>query len=88
MTDVLPIGTAVKTERASRATSAQPAISDGDVLDYEAASAFVGVCVATLQSWVSRKRITHIRLGPRSVVFLRSDLTAWLLAKRKVAVSQ
>lgn len=56
-----------------------------DLLDYEQAAAFLGVRRGTLYSWVSTKRIPHLRLSGRLVRFDRAELQRWL-DQRRVAV--
>lgn len=58
-------------------------MSDQDeYLDYEQASRILNVRRATLYSWVCRRRIPHIRLGPRCIRFSRLELCEWLDARR------
>lgn len=52
-------------------------------LPYPAAAAHTGLKVGTLRALVARKRVPHIRLGPRLVVFDREALDRWL-AERSV----
>ncbi len=43
-----------------------------------------GLPLGTLYSMVARQQIPHIRLGPRLVVFSRSELRKWLSANSVV----
>lgn len=47
-------------------------------LNYDQASEYLGVNAKTLRVLVCRKRIPHVRLGPRTVRFDREALEAWL----------
>ncbi len=47
-------------------------------LTYQMAAEYLGVAVSTLQSWVCRKQIPHLRLGRRMVRFQKAALDAWL----------
>jgi len=49
-----------------------------DMLDYDEASAVLGLPKGTLYAMVSHRRIPHIRMGPRLVRFRREDLDKWL----------
>jgi excisionase family DNA binding protein len=51
-------------------------------LNYEQAADYVGVTVGALRALVSRRRVPHVRIGPRSVVFDRAELDAWIAARR------
>lgn len=51
-------------------------------LRYAEAAELLGIAVSTLQSMVCRKRVPHIRLGPRLVVFSRGELLKWLDERR------
>lgn len=48
------------------------------LLSYQQVAELAGVPVGTVYAWVSRKRIPHIRLGPRLVRFDPAELTAWI----------
>ena len=49
-----------------------------DKLRYPAAARLLGIPLGTLHSMVSRRQVPHIRLGPRLVVFSRSELETWI----------
>jgi excisionase family DNA binding protein len=49
---------------------------------YDEASRILNVKRQTLYAWVSRKRIPHIRLGPRCIRFSRAELNRWIEASR------
>ena len=49
---------------------------------YDEASRILNVKRQTLYAWVSRKRIPHIRLGPRCIRFSRVELNRWIEASR------
>jgi excisionase family DNA binding protein len=51
-------------------------------LNYVGAAAHLGLKVSTLRNLVSRKKVPHIRLGGRLVVFDTDELDAWLLDRR------
>ena len=53
-----------------------------ELLDYRQAALLLGLKVATLQSWVCRGRIPHVRLAPRVVRFDPDMLGAWLDARK------
>lgn len=63
------------------AASASPMMSHAEVAEY------LGISVQKLRKMVRAQQIPHLRLGYRSVRFLRSDIEAWRETKR-VAVSQ
>jgi excisionase family DNA binding protein len=52
-----------------------------EMLNYADAARMIGVPIGTLYSWVGRRQIPHVRLGPRLVRFQRSQLDAWFLRK-------
>ena len=52
-----------------------------ELLTYAGTSDFLGVKVGTLYSWVSRRAIPFVRLGPRVVRFDRAALEAWLRSR-------
>ncbi len=45
---------------------------------YREASAYTGIPEGTLRALVSRKKIPHIRIGPRTVLFDTEALDQWL----------
>ncbi len=51
-------------------------------LRYGGAANLTGLKIPTIQSMVCRKQIPHYRLGKRLVVFSKSELTAWMNARR------
>lgn len=55
---------------------------EDEYLDYEQASRILNVRRETLYSWVCRRRIPHIRLGPRCIRFSRAELNRWIEASR------
>lgn len=48
------------------------------LLSYTQAAAKLAVPVGTLRAMVSRKRVPHIRLGPRVVKFDEAELDRWI----------
>lgn len=48
------------------------------LISYRAAALHLGIEMGTLYAWVARKRIPHIRFGPRCVRFDVRDLDAWI----------
>lgn len=54
---------------------------------YRFAQRITGVAPGTLYRWVHDKTIPHIRLGPRTVIFEREALEAWLADRRVAAGS-
>ncbi len=54
-------------------------------LRYDGAASLTGLKIPTIQSMVCRKQIPHYRLGKRLVVFSKSELTAWMNARRVAA---
>jgi excisionase family DNA binding protein len=53
-------------------------------LTYSEAAAHIGVKLGTLRAMVCQKKVPHIRLGGRLVVFDRDALDEWL-AERAVS---
>lgn len=53
-------------------------MTDDPLLDYEQASRLLNLPVGTLYALVADQRIPHIRLGPRTVRFRRSELEEYL----------
>lgn len=60
--------------------------SSAQMLTYTEAAAFLNVPRGTLHAWVHDRRVPHVRLGPRTVRFVRADLDAWV-AQRRVDAS-
>jgi excisionase family DNA binding protein len=56
--------------------------TENERMNYEAASRHLGITRGALRALVSRKRVPHLRLGARSVVFDRRELDQWLDSKR------
>jgi excisionase family DNA binding protein len=52
------------------------------LMDYRAASKFLGVPVGTLYSWVHLRRIPHLRITGKMVRFDPEELRRWLEARR------
>lgn len=52
---------------------------------YTATAHYIGVPVGTVRAWVSRRRIPHLRLGARLVVFERAEIDRWLASQRVAA---
>jgi excisionase family DNA binding protein len=48
---------------------------------YKEANQTTGIKTGTLRALVSQKKVPHIRLGPRTVIFDLDELEAWLKAK-------
>jgi excisionase family DNA binding protein len=48
------------------------------LLNYVQVAEMLNIPKGTIYSWVSTKRIPHIRLSPRCVRFSADDLTTWL----------
>jgi excisionase family DNA binding protein len=48
---------------------------------YTEAAQATGLKQSTLRSMVHHKKVPHIRVGPRTVVFDLDELEAWLKAK-------
>jgi excisionase family DNA binding protein len=55
-----------------------PPDPERDVLRYAEAGSLLAIPVATLYSMVHEHTIPHYRVGPRTVLFRRSELLAWL----------
>ena len=51
-------------------------------LNYREAARMLGIPVGTLRSMVCRRRVPHIRISPRIVVFDIAVLEAWIAARR------
>ena len=59
----------------------EPAPSDSqpeELYTYDEVSSMLKVSKNTLYFWVAQGVIPHVRLGPRTVRFRRSELHAWL----------
>jgi excisionase family DNA binding protein len=52
------------------------------------AAAMLGVPINTIYAWVARKKLPHIRLSPRLVVFDRGELETWIAERRIPAEAQ
>lgn len=53
--------------------------SDGiEYIGYKQLAEMLGVKVATIYSWVSRRVVPYVRVGPRVVRFRRADIDKWL----------
>ncbi len=52
------------------------------LIDYGAAAELLGIPLGTLYEWVSRKKLPHVRLGPRLVRFDEDELRDWLNTRR------
>ncbi len=55
---------------------------------YESAAKFLGIPVGSLYSLVHHKRIDHVRLGARTVLFEQHALEAFLKSHRVPAAVQ
>lgn len=57
--------------------------------DTDEAASYVGVEPHTLETWRSNKRyhIPYLKVG-RKVLYLKSDLDAWLASRRVVATEE
>lgn len=53
-----------------------------DYLDYQETSQLLKVPVGTLYSWVSQRKIPHVRITERTIRFRREDLEQWLDERR------
>jgi len=53
-----------------------------ELLSYQEAANLLHVQIGTVYSWVSKKMIPHIRLGPRLVRFKREEIEAWVEEKQ------
>ncbi len=51
-------------------------------MGYGEAARFLGIATGTLYLWVFQKKIPHLRFGPRLVRFSRTELEAWMRARR------
>jgi excisionase family DNA binding protein len=60
-------------------------MTESALLTYREAASLLGIRVATLYSMISRREIPHVRLGRRMVRFDRTDLLAWVGARRVAA---
>ncbi len=65
-------------DRLNKDTKALVSEQEPDLIGYEEAAELLNVPVGTLYGWVARKRLPHIRLGPRFVKFSRARLRRWL----------
>lgn len=57
-------------------------------LKYKHAAEYSGLPEGTLRSLVSTKKIPHIRIGPRTVLFDSEQLDAWLAERTVKAVGK
>jgi len=53
-----------------------------ELLNYEEAAEFLGVQRGTLYSWVSLRRVPHVRFSGRCVRFDKAELGVWVEARR------
>lgn len=51
-------------------------------LNYSDAARYISVPIGTLRALVHRKAIPHVRIGPRSVTFDRTELDQWIDERR------
>lgn len=56
------------------------------LVNYKEAARFLGVPLGTLYAWVSQRKITHVRLGPRLVRFSVHELQKMIQAQTCQAV--
>jgi len=49
-----------------------------EFITYQEAAEIIGVPQGTVYSWVSLKKIPHLRFGPRLVRFSRQELQKWI----------
>lgn len=80
-----PRGGDVRPEPDARRTTVTPAdletkgaTMDSKFLTYRGAADYLSVPVGTLRALVHRKAIPHVRIGPRSVIFERTELDRWI----------
>ena len=55
------------------------------MLTYAETAELLGVSRGLLRGWVYSRRIPHVRLGKRSVRFVRTDLLLEFIQDRKVS---
>lgn len=56
--------------------------NENDVFDVHEAALFLKCAASTLYSYVSRKKIPHIKMGAR-LLFRKQDLLSWLDTLKK-----
>jgi excisionase family DNA binding protein len=56
-------------------------IDVNDTITYRQLSQLTGVSEGTLRVWVSKRLLPHLRLGPRTVRFKRTEIERWLAAR-------
>lgn len=54
----------------------------GPLLNFAQAAVHLNIAKGTLYSWVSARRVPHVRLSDRIVRFEREALDAWIAASR------
>lgn len=60
---------------------AEEAAPEEELLRYADAARFLNVPIGTLYNWVNQERVPCVRIGPKSVRFVRSELVAWIKAR-------
>ncbi len=59
---------------------------DTNLVNYKQAAEMIGLPLGTLYALVSQKRIPHVRLGKRLVMFSIPEIMAWIV-EHKVDVN-
>ena len=54
---------------------------DKELFTYREVSELLNVRLGTLYSWVGRRQIPHLRLGPRVVRFSSTQIQQWLQSR-------
>lgn len=63
---------------ASRSQDTRPSA----LLNYTEAAERLGIKLSTLYALVSQRRIPHVRIGPRFVMFDPDEIERWIKARR------
>jgi excisionase family DNA binding protein len=56
-------------------------LAPGDLVGYAEAAQLLGTSVNALYGWVYARRVPHIRLGKRTVLFSKAALARWIGAR-------
>lgn len=52
-----------------------------DTITYRQLALITGLPESTLRVWVHKRLLPHLRLGPRTVRFRRTEIERWLAAR-------
>jgi excisionase family DNA binding protein len=55
-------------------------------LNYKQVAELLGVPIGTVYSMVFRQQLPHLRIGPRNVRFVKSEIKSWINSRRILPV--